>query len=110
MEAMLLVFLVLATTGFLLFSKHLRYYKQAIQSLKARGIQTQELEVGFSNFGSVGCMRKIKIIKGQHANSLTPEENELLKKSSRFYNLQAPLVLIFIVVLVCLASLERGGQ
>lgn len=106
MELMLFAFLVFATTGFLLFAKHIRYYKQAVKSLKSRGFQTKELEVSFSNFGSVGCMRKIRLVRAQYANSLTLEENELLSKSSRLYNLQAPLVIIFIVVLVCLSSLE----
>ena len=54
-------------------------------------------------------IRKVKKLQQQYASELNNSEIELLKKSSMFYTLQAPIILLFIVAVVAVSSLERGG-
>ena len=83
------------------FLLHIRSYRQLYESLKERGRQVDGLEIGFWDYGSRGCISKIKTIQSRFGDSdLSTSEKRLITKSKVYYNLGGIGVAIFIIVVV----------
>ena len=104
------VFLVLVPVTLVLFVLHVRAYRQLYESLKQRGEPVDGLEVGFLEFGSGGCMKKLKIMEQRFGEaSLLDAEKALISKSKIFYYLPGIGVIVFIigVVLILIEGLQK---
>jgi hypothetical protein len=91
-------FLALAPVILTLFLLHVRAYRQLCQSLKSRGYPVDGLKVGLLDFGSGGCMNKLKTIERRIGEGgLSSAEKCLLRKSKIFYYLPGIGIVLFII-------------
>jgi hypothetical protein len=82
------------------FWKHIQAYVAALNSLSERGIRIEKYKPGFFNYGSAGCMRKIKSIRYSYSDKLNDNEIELLDKSEKLYKAQGFVVVPFVLILL----------
>jgi len=93
-----------------LFLLHVRAYCQLYESLKGRGHPVDGLKVGLLDFGSGGCMNKLKTIEQTMGEGgLSRAEKGLIRKSKIFYYLPGIGIVLFIigVVFILIEGLQR---
>lgn len=84
----------------LLFIYHVKVYKRLLKSLGKRGLSVSELNVEFINWGSGGCIKKIKMLKEKYRNDLTESEIKIMKRSTSAYYFCAITILPFIIGII----------
>lgn len=97
------IFLLLMPLILLLFYLHVRLYWKLYESLKRRGESVNGLEVGILDFGSAGCMTKIKTVEKLFGDGrLSVDEKSLIVKSKTNYYLAGTGVAVFMIGIVLL--------
>jgi len=103
------VYFALVPLMLILFIYHVKAYKRLLESLKTRGKSVNGLNVEFANWGSGGCIKKIKMLEGKYRNELTEAEIKIMNRSKSAYYSSAIGILPFIlgVFFVLLKMLNR---
>lgn len=102
-----LIIVILALGSVVCFVKHIQHYKALVLSLKNRSLDVANYKVGFHNYGSGGCIRKLNDLSFQFESQLTENERGLIVKCKRAYNYQAIGLAAF--VLFVLITLFGGS-
>ena len=91
------VYFALVPVMIFLFIYHVKPYKSLLESLRKRGRSVSGLNVEFTNWGSGGCVKKIKMLREKYRNELTESEIKIMKRSISAYYFCAIGILPFII-------------
>jgi hypothetical protein len=93
------------------FFFHVRSYSKLLRSIKARGLDVDNLEAECFDFGARGFFGKLKKIESEylHKGELSKEEERLLYSSKRSYYAMAPFLIGFMVALTLVLVKAKWG-
>ena len=92
------IFFIMIPAMIALLTLHLSSYYQLYESLKRRNESVDDLKLGFSDFGSGGCIRKLNMIEKRFKDrELSGSEKTLINRSKIYYYLSGIGVLFFLI-------------
>ncbi|WP_144062463.1 hypothetical protein [Simiduia agarivorans] len=68
------------------FTKHIGLYRRLVESLDLRGLEISSFRIGFLNYGTFGCIFKLKDINRMLGSELSENERRLMFESKRAYS------------------------
>jgi hypothetical protein len=99
--ALTIGFLILAIS-MIFFFLHIHAYLKLLALIRARGIDIENLEPVFFDYGIMGFIEKLKVIEKKQLleGALTKEEERIFYRSKWTYYVMAPFFILFMAMFV----------